>query len=86
MTIERLHQAIDTAKLAEKAGLKVFDTALPLAWYEDVHRKTGFWPQVLGFVWCYDVATVYGAPYALTEAAEVLLQYYDHMLVQHTRP
>ncbi len=69
----------DVRALAEKAGLKVYDTALPLQWYEDVHEKTGYWPQNYGFVWSYDKPAVWGEPYPLTEAAEILLSFYNRV-------
>lgn len=66
-------------ELAKKAGLHTFDSALPLGWYEDVHKKTGFWPQSYGFVWCYDRPSVWGEPYPLTDAAKILLSFYDYL-------
>lgn len=71
----------DIRKLAEDAGLKYqeYDTALPLDWYEDVHEKTGFWPQSYGFVWSYGEGKTWGVPYPLTEAAKILLQFYEKM-------
>lgn len=71
---------IHVDELAKRAGLKTYDLALPLQWYEDVHDTTGFWPQRYGFVWCYDSPTVWGAPYPLTESAEILLAFYNQML------
>jgi hypothetical protein len=67
--------------LAEAHGVKVYDTALPLAWYEDVHKETGLWPQTLGFVWCYDTATTWGEPFPLTrEALDCLYAYHKREL------
>ena len=71
---------IDINALAKEAGLKTYDTALPLQWYEDVHEKTGFWPQHYGFVWCYDGPSVWGRPYPLTEAANILLAFYTKVI------
>ena len=76
----RIENEIDVQELAERAGLKTYDTALPLDWYEDVHAKTGYWPQHFGFVWCYDSPKVWGVPYPLTQQAQVLLDYYNAML------
>lgn len=67
----------DIRELADKAGLKVYDTALPYHWYDDVHKLTGFWPQEYGFVWCYDTATTWGEAYPLTDAAKILLAFYN---------
>ena len=67
----------DINALAKDAGLTTFDTALPLGWYDDVHSKTGLWPQNYGFVWCYDNAKVWGEPWPLTPQAKVLLRYYE---------
>jgi hypothetical protein len=72
---------INVQELAEKAGLKTYDTALPLPWYEDVHTRTGFWPQHYGFVWSYDKPGVWGEPYPLTEAARILLECYNRMVL-----
>jgi hypothetical protein len=69
--------AIDVDELAKEAGLKVYDTALPNDWVDDVHRDTGFWPQRYGFVWCYDNARIGGLPYPLTDAAKILLAFYE---------
>ncbi len=66
-------------ELAEAKGIKVYDTALPLAWYEDVHNVTGYWPQYYGFVWGYDEPKIWGEPIPLTDAAEILLAFYNKM-------
>lgn len=71
---------INTRELAEAAGLKAFDTALPMGWYDDVYARTGYWPQSYGFVWSYDAPTVWGAPYPLTDAARILLKFYNRMV------
>jgi hypothetical protein len=74
--------------LAEKANLKTYDTALPMDWYDDVYARTGFWPQSYGFVWCYDNPTVWGEPYPLTDAANILLKWYGslvHTTFRYTR-
>jgi hypothetical protein len=68
---------IDVRALAEAAGLKSYDTALPLSWYVDVHKKTGYWPQNYGVVWCYDTPSVWGVPYPLTEMARVIVEFYN---------
>ena len=61
---------------AEALGLVTFDTALPMHWYEDVFRVTGEWVQNFGVVWCYDKATIWGAPVPLTrEAADIIARY-----------
>lgn len=73
---------INVRDLAEEAGLKIFDTALPLDWYNDVHDKTGLWPQSLGFVWCYDGATSWGYAVPLTSEAVDCLYSYHKMQVE----
>lgn len=73
-------ETFDVRELAEAAGLKTYDTALPLQWYDDVYKKTGFWPQNYGFVWCYDAPSVWGKPYPLTNAARILLKFYETMI------
>ena len=63
-------------ELADQAGLKTYDTALPMQWYDDVHAKIGLWPQHYGVVWCYDGPTTWGEPYPLTERAKIVLTAY----------
>lgn len=72
----------DARTLADEAGVRVYDTALPLAWYEDVHAKTGLWPQRLGFVWSYDDAKIWGEPVPLTSEALDCLYAYHKMEVE----
>jgi hypothetical protein len=73
---------------AQAAGLKVYDTALPQDWLDDVvNRLAPFGPQPartqiyetirIGTVWCYDTARVFGAPVALTDEANRLLSLLD---------
>jgi hypothetical protein len=69
----------DINALAKAKGLQVYDTALPLGWYNDVYVRTGLWPQNYGFVWCYDKFKVWGAPTPLTPQAKVLLKWYDSL-------
>ena len=68
----------NTRDHAIKIGLadSTFDTALPMDWYDDVHRLTGVWPQSLGFVWSYEVARINGEPVPLTVAAYIVLGWY----------
>lgn len=70
---------MNVRELAEAEGLKSFDTALPLAWYEDVHAKTNIWPQEVGFVWSYDNGSVWGNPYPLTDKAKEVLAHYNNI-------
>lgn len=68
-------------ELAEAAGLKVYDTALPQHWVDNVyeHTKTimgtskGIYPY--GFVWAYDKSEIFGEPYPLTEGAKVYARF-----------
>lgn len=64
-----------TEGVPEALGLRSFDWALPQLWVDDVHERTGVWPQTLGFVWSYDQA-LWGAPVPLTVEAEQLLAQY----------
>ena len=68
----------DINELAKEAGLKYhdYDTALMQPWYDDVHAKTGLWPQNYGFVWSYATAKTWGEPFPLTPQAKVLLLWY----------
>ena len=68
---------MDTRSIAGRLGLVSFDTALPLQWYEAVHEAIGFWPQMLGFVWCYDVQRIGGEPVPCTYAALIALRFYQ---------
>lgn len=70
---------INTRSAGGSLGLVSFDTALPMQWYEEVHAKTGFWPQMLGFVWCYDVNRIFGEPVPVTYTALVLLRWYESL-------
>jgi hypothetical protein len=62
-------------------GYHDYDTALPQQWVDDVHVRTGFWPQEHGFVWSYRdpgaEKTYFGHPYPLTDAAKILLDFYE---------
>jgi hypothetical protein len=60
--------------MGEKAGLTVFDTALPLNWTDDVQETTGRFPY--GFVWNYSTGSVFGMPFPLTRDAFAHLQEY----------
>lgn len=66
----------DLNALAKEEGLVTFDPALPQDWVNEVYAKTGYEPQFFGFVWCYDKAKVWGEPYPLTKAAEILLGWF----------
>jgi hypothetical protein len=50
---------------AEAAGIKVWDTAFPMRWLDEMLDK-GIDPRG-HFVWSYDVCTVFGAPAPITE-------------------
>ena len=79
ITVEKRMSKDEAAKLL---GLKVYDTALPQQWLDDVCVKLAFTPSgrfskpklniydtiVSGVVWCYD-NSLFGFPYALTEQA-----------------
>jgi hypothetical protein len=67
---------MNTRQVADQMGIKAFDTALPMEWYDDVFAKTGCWPQAYGFVWSYQRVKIWGEPIPLTrEAAELLARY-----------
>lgn len=63
--------------LAQKAGLTrpgwTYDTALPQTWVDRVHEATGIYPTTLGIVWSYSPESIFGAPFALTPQAHILL-------------
>lgn len=71
----RIHERGNMHDIAEAAGLKTYDTALPQKWVDDVREKTGTYP--FGFVWSYDKATIWGEPYPLTRKARELLAVYN---------
>jgi hypothetical protein len=78
-TVARFDRLPDGATLgdaATAAGIVTFDTALPVTWTDAVAAETGTQPAPLGFVWCYDRARMYGAPFPLTPAAAQLLRRY----------
>lgn len=64
--------------LAEMAGLRVYDTALPQSFVDHVWEITekltgkGIFP--FGFVWGYDSSPIWGEPIPLTEEAKQLAQ------------
>lgn len=64
-------------QLAKEKGLVSYDTALPKRWCDDVLQRTGVWPGLVGFVWCYDKARIFGEPVPLTKTAEELLARYE---------
>ena len=56
---------------AEELGIKIFDTAMPQPWVDEMTRK-GFDPRGV-VVWSYDGTNHFGGPAALTtEAADAL--------------
>lgn len=55
---------------AERLGLKSWDGALPQPWANRMHAKFGAWPMGV-IVWCYDHATIFGEPIALTSDGEI---------------
>jgi hypothetical protein len=67
---------MNTQEAAEKLGLRSFDTALPQDWVDAFTDNTGVYP-VGRFVWCYDVASIFGAPVALDEEARELLRTFE---------
>jgi len=61
---------------ASGALCRTFDYALPQTWVDQVHERTGVWPQTLGMVWAYPDSGpghVWGMPFALTVEAAALL-------------
>lgn len=70
---------MDTREQAEALGLKTFDTALPLNWYENVHDATGVWPQTVGFVWGYDRVAIWGEAVPVTDEAVALFVRYHNV-------
>lgn len=68
----------DIRTLAHRAGLDApgwtYDTALPLAWCDDVHHRTGIWPGHVGMVWAYAPTSIFGEPVALTPEAKAVLR------------
>lgn len=62
-----------TSDLAEALGLRTFDTALPMHWYDAVHEATGYWPQRTGFVYSYDAPHRSGWPFPISAASAYLM-------------
>lgn len=73
------YASVSIVDLAEKAGLKVYDTALPQPWVDDVDKLTGF--RIVGHaVWCYDRSSAFGEPVALTREGKTALEIYEHVV------
>ena len=84
---------MNKGELAQAAGLKSYDAALPQDWLDDVvNRLMGVYTDsymrqaeraktydiiARGTVWCYDTARMFGAPVALTDEANRLLSLLD---------
>jgi hypothetical protein len=83
MNIIRIYKNVSKDEAARILGLKVYDTALPQGWLDDILLKLAASPSgrlgilpkdicdivVSGTVWCYDGGMLWGFPYALTERA-----------------
>lgn len=67
--------SMTVGEAAKALGLKVYDTALPQEWVDDVFWVTGVYPAGM-FVWSYDRGRVLGEPVALTPEATELLETY----------
>lgn len=61
---------LTAGEAAEQLQLKVYDTALPQTWVDQVKQLTGWYPAGDGIVWCYDRSTNLGEPVALTTSAQ----------------
>jgi len=71
---------------AKAAGLRVYDVALPQHWIDETASRisnmlyisydTAYVTLLAGVVWCYDDNKIFGAPVAVTEAAEGFRQYF----------
>jgi len=76
-------------ELAQAAGLKSYDNALPQMWLDSIvnqlapfserpDARTKIYDIIReGVVWSYDSATIFGAPVALTDEANRLLSLLD---------
>ena len=73
----------EAAEIHVGAGLlRVYDTALPQSWFDAYCGWQANRPEYAhraidvptAFVWCYDGALAFGAPYALTASAQAALQ------------
>ena len=53
--------------------VEVYDSALPQPWVDEIHRRTGQWPQEYGVVWAYRASDPFGGPMACTVEAAALL-------------
>lgn len=63
---------------AKALGLNIYDTSLPQSWVDELHnRLEGLhhqnWNPYGQFVWCYDNASIFGYPVALTSLAALIL-------------
>ena len=70
---------LSKSNVCDILGIKVFDTALPQSWFEqmcDIFEGSDKNP--LGhFVWCYDVGKWFGAPRPLTVEGAMALAMYN---------
>jgi len=70
--------------IAQRMGLKTYDTALPQEWVHEVEARTGVYPVGM-FVWSYDKAVMFGEPVALTPDAQKLLDAYNDSVAHDRR-
>ena len=67
---------VSIVDLAERAGLIVYDTALPQRWVDSILENSekiiGTRCYPWGFVWGYDDSSIFGEPIPLTSQARML--------------
>ena len=70
MRVENIGDGSSVYEAAKARGLQTFDTALPQAWVDKMHKRG---MDVRGhFVWCYDGPGIFGYPHPITHEGEVM--------------
>lgn len=73
----------EACQIFENAGLlRVYDTAIPQAWFDDFIARNGEPPR--GIVWSYDTFKTFGGPFAVTQEAQRRLDQYQQA-ISHAR-
>lgn len=74
--------------LAREHGVRVYDTALPQGWVDEVKDATGIYPPSVGFVWTYDPPLTFGGQaWPLTsEALDCLYAFHKMQLERAGNP
>lgn len=64
---------ISKDEIAKNQGIKIFDTAVPQQWLNDIHNIFEIQNIVSHFVWSYDIDRTFGRPHPLSPKACLIL-------------